>query len=99
MPRQHPTDRAKNRATCLAAQVDEMSPLDIVNWLIKRYCAVIDAEDEKGEAADGKRIDAALKAAAALARGAAPFYHPRIKPSDRAPGDYSHEDALAVLDD
>jgi hypothetical protein len=76
-----------------------MSPIDIINWLLKRYCAVIEHEDAKGEAADARRIDATLKAAAALTRGLMPFFHPRLKSSDRAPGEYSHEDALAVLDD
>jgi hypothetical protein len=81
------------------ADIAEASPLDIVNWLLARYCAVVEAEDAKGEAADSKRIDATLKAAATLTRGLMPFFHRRLKPSDQAPGEYSHEDALAVLDD
>jgi hypothetical protein len=79
--------------------IEEASPLDIINWLMKRYCAVIEQEDGKGAAADQKRIDATLKAAAVLTRGLMPFFHRRLKPSDEAPGEYSHEDALAVLDD
>ncbi len=81
------------------ADIEEASPLDIINWLLKRYCAVVDEEDGKGAAADQKRIDATLKAAAVLTRGLMPFFHRRLKPSDQAPGEYSHEDALAVLDD
>ncbi len=81
------------------ANIEEASPLDIINWLMKRYCAVVDQEDGRGEAADQKRIDATLKAAAVLTRGLMPFFHRRLKPSDQAPGEYSHEDALAVLDD
>src|SRR5262245_5350528 len=87
MPRKlHPTDREKRRANSLTARVDKMSPLDIVNWLMKRYCAAIEAEDRKGEAADPERIDQALTAAA-LARAAAPYYHRRMKPAEIAPGE------------
>ena len=88
MPRNlHPTDREKRRANSLTARADKMSPLDVINWLIKRYCAAIEAEDGKGEAADEARIDQALTAAAALARSAAPYYHRRMKPADLAPGE------------
>jgi hypothetical protein len=67
--------------------IDKASPLDIVNWLMKRYCAAVEVEDRKGAAADAKRIDQALTPAAALARTAAPYYHRRMKPADRAPGE------------
>jgi hypothetical protein len=97
----HPSDRVTRRAARAPSPpaIEEASPLDIINWLLKRYCAVVDEEDGKGEAADQKRIDATLKAAAMLTRGLMPFFHRRLKPSDQAPGEYSHEDALAVLDD
>jgi hypothetical protein len=75
---------------------DSASPLDIVNWLIRRYCAAVEAEDSKGEAADGKRIDGALKAAAALARGAAPYYHRRMKPGDVPPGEATGRHEIVV---
>src|SRR5262245_2358170 len=88
MPRKlHPTHREERRPNSLTARVDKMSPLDIVNWLMKRYCAAIEAEDRKGEAADKERIGQALTAAAALARAAAPYYHRRMKPADLAPGE------------
>jgi hypothetical protein len=93
---------AKTRAAALAAppappqDIDHASPLDIVNWLMKRYCAAIEAEDRKGEAADEKRIDQALHAAAALARSAAPYYHRRMKPGDTAPGAVACKHELIV---
>ena len=50
--------------------------------MMRRYGAVIEAEDRKGEAADARRIDAALAAVAGLARTAAPYRHARVKPAD-----------------
>jgi hypothetical protein len=99
MPRPHPMTRNPSPGGAPAINIADRSPLDIINWLMKRYCAVIEQEDGKGAAADHKRIDATLKAAAVLTRGLMPFFHRRLKPSDEAPGEYSHEDALAVLDD
>ena len=82
MRHQHPTDREKNRAASLAAQLDPTQPLDMIPWMMRRLGAVIEREDRKGDGADGKRIDAALAAMAGMVRTAAPYRHPRIKPTD-----------------
>jgi hypothetical protein len=83
--------RSGNVATPIAIappqNIDKASPLDIMNWLMKRYCATVEAEDRKGAAADAKRIDRAQAAADALACAAAPYYHRRLKPADLAPGE------------
>ena len=102
MPAEWRRRSAKTRAAALATplappqDIDRASPLDIVNWLMKRYCAAIEAEDRKGVAADERRIDQALHAAAALARSAAPYYHRRMKPGDTAPGAVACKHELIV---
>jgi hypothetical protein len=74
----------------------DTKPLDVMTRLMLRCCDVLDEEDKKGDAADRRRIDRALKTAAALARSAAPYYHRRIKPADHAPGEKPLKQEIVV---
>jgi hypothetical protein len=71
-------------------------PLDVINWVITRYCMAVAAEDRKGKAADLDRIERVLRATATLAGDAAPFYHRRLKPGDVAPGAVAQKTELIV---
>src|SRR5215510_11330060 len=79
--------REREEARQTTREADDATPLNVMIRLMQRCCDVIAAEDRKGAAADGGRIDRALSTAAALARGAAPYYHRRMKPADLAPGE------------
>src|SRR5262245_8453404 len=65
--------------------VGDTRPLDVMLRLMQRCCDVLTEEDKKGNAADRRRVERALKAAAALARSAAPYYHRRLQPAGLAP--------------
>jgi hypothetical protein len=97
MPRKvHPTHREKSRAALLSVMAGKALPLDVINWVIMRYCMAVAAEDRKGKAADLDRIERVLRATATLARSAAPFYHRRLKPGDVAPGAVAQKTELIV---
>jgi hypothetical protein len=89
--------RRERTAQRTRARGGDATPLDVMIRLMQRCCDVIDEEDGRGAAASRRRIDAALKTAAALARSAAPYFHPRVKPTDTRPGRVTHEEALALL--
>jgi hypothetical protein len=79
-----PRERDRTRKTARKL-VGDTRPLDVMLRLMQRCCDVLTEEDKKGDAADRRRVDRALTAAAALARSAAPYYHRRLQPAGLAP--------------
>jgi hypothetical protein len=86
-------------STAEPADGEAMTPLDVMLSIMRFNYGEAAREIAKGEERDSKRIEKLHDTAAALAKNAAPYVHAKAVASDSAGQDYSHEDALAVLDD
>jgi hypothetical protein len=86
-------------STVEPADGNAMTPLDVMLAIMRFNYDEAEREIAKGEERDQKRIEALHDVAAALAKNAAPYVHAKAVARDDDGHGYSHEDALAVLDD